>query len=346
VNGVTASSTETLLLTGAQGFLGRHIARVWLRVHPGGRVVGVGRSPYSATHFTYDHTIAGAAVRAGLPPTLLAEPTAGSFEYQRVDVTDACAVAALVDEVRPGVVVHSAAALRGEPLAKLIDANVLAAACLAHAVGALAGRPRLVVVSSGSIYGLGDGSAGAPAEPDPYAVTKRAAERAVGIEAAMTGLSAVAARVFNLAGAGVQDRHLPGRVALELAAMERHSRTELRLGSLDALRDVIDVRDAAEAVVEAACASDDVVDALPDSAGVRTVDVGTGTAQSMREIVRLQVDAMGLTGRVEVVESEARALGAPALCADPASLRALGAVPAITIDETVAEMATYARSQL
>jgi nucleoside-diphosphate-sugar epimerase len=177
-------------------------------------------------------------------------------------------------------------------------------------------------------------------------VTKRAAELAVAAECAASGLIAIAGRVFNLIGPGLQDRHLPGKVALQLAAMEAHGPGELRVGSLDAERDLIDVRDAADALVAVALAAEPDLDGLQAEGALRLIDIGTGHAVRMRDLVRMQIEAMGLSRTVAVVETDSRAMGAESLCADPSGLVALRAAPRITLAQSIADMADYARSQL
>ena len=223
--------------------------------------------------------------------------------------------------------------------------NVLATAALARAVGDLAPEARFVNVSSGSVYGLSSISETPSADPEPYAVTKRAAELAIASECAASGLAAASGRVFNLIGPGLQDRHLPGRIALELALLEGLDNGELRVGSLEAERDLIDVRDAADALTAVASASRAAFDRLPAEGPLRVVDVGTGRLLRMRDLVRLQLETVGLAGKVEVIESEARPIGALALCADPAAIAELGASPQVSLERSVAEMADYARSQ-
>jgi NDP-hexose 4-ketoreductase len=337
----------TLLLTGAQGFLGRHVAVSWLRSHSDGRVVGLGRSAHDVAHFTYGHRLPGGAgeTRAALPPAVAGLAAHPAWSYRRVDLTVPLLVREVVRDVQPTAVIHSAAALRGDPLAGLISSNVLATAVLARAVGDLAPTARFVAVSSGSVAGLGSAPADQGSGAEPYAVTKRAGELAAAAEGATSGLSVVSGRVFNLVGPGLQDRHLPGKVALELAAMAPRGGGELRVGSLDAERDLVDVRDAADALVSVASASDAALSRIRADGALRLIDVGTGRAVRMRDLVRMQIEAARLAGRVEVIESESRATGAATLCADPAALAALDVSPRIPLAQTLVEMADYARSQ-
>jgi GDP-4-dehydro-6-deoxy-D-mannose reductase len=331
-----------LLLTGAQGFLGRHVAAEWLRRHPHGTVVGLGRSEYSGTHFTYTHTIGGRRVPANLPASLTISRQDERSAYRRADVRDMRSLRTAIDAQRPDVIVHAAAALRGDRLDRLLDSNVLATAAVARLAGE--SRSRLVVVSSGSVQALV--GTDVVDDPDPYAATKLAGERIAALESASSGTPTFAARVFNLVGAGLQDRHLPSRVAFELAVLERSGGGRLSLGDLSAERDLIDVRDAARGVVALATADETTLHGLPDHDGIRVVDVGTGRVHAMRDVVRMQIEEAGLTGRVDVDETRRRSPGASRLRADPSGLDFLDAQPQIALEQSLREMADYARSHV
>src|SRR5206468_1837433 len=67
------------------------------------------------------------------------------------------------------------------------------------------------------------------------------------------GLDAVVLRVFNAVGAGMPANTLPGRVAAQLRTALRGG-GEVRLGSLDTVRDFVDIRDIADAALAAALA--------------------------------------------------------------------------------------------
>ena len=56
---------------------------------------------------------------------------------------------------------------------------------------------------------------------EPYGATKRAGEDIARILAAEAGTSLVIGRVFNLIGPGLQDRHLPGKLASQISAIAR-----------------------------------------------------------------------------------------------------------------------------
>jgi len=110
---------------------------------------------------------------------------AAEVTFRPLDVTDAGAVRALVDEARPERAVHGAAITAIPPdaerarFARTVEVNVMGTMILLEA---LRGRPgRVVVVSSGSVYGpretvapIGEDDATVP--QDLYQLTKFAAD--------------------------------------------------------------------------------------------------------------------------------------------------------------------------
>ncbi len=102
------------------------------------------------------------------------------------------------------------------------------------------------------------------------------------------GLDAVVLRVFNPVGAGAPETSLPGRVAAQLRrALDRGA--DVRLGPLDAVRDFVDARDVAAAVLAAAAAP-----ALPHA----VINVGSGTAVPVRSLVKELIAVSGYGGPV------------------------------------------------
>ena len=76
--------------------------------------------------------------------------------------------------------VHSAAALRDESWSDLIAANVTGTSTVVQAMATMVPHSRVVLVSSGSVYGAADRlplhEADSCQPVDPYAATKRSAE--------------------------------------------------------------------------------------------------------------------------------------------------------------------------
>lgn len=265
-----------LLIMGASGFIGTHVHGRALAA--GMEVVTAGRTGFADAlrHYHAD----------------LAEDDPGK-------------VTALIDEVAPDVVVNCVGATAGE-LDALVAVNVTGVYTLTKAMLMAKRAPRLVHLGSAAEYGRAE--PGVPvseqAVPRPaavYGVTKLAGTRLVELAMA-AGLDGVVLRVFNPVGPGAPGSNLPGKVAAELhRALARG--TDVQLGSLDAVRDFIDVRDVADAVIAA-------VTAPALAHGV--LNIGTGRGVPVRTMVRQLLSIAGYTGVIhEDAAGPARAADIP-----------------------------------
>lgn len=113
------------------------------------------------------------------------------------------------------------------------------------------GNPgRLIVVSSGAVYGAGDGSPLSEAAPEvfgsPYVVSKVLVENQAAYYRGR-GLRTVVVRPFNHIGPGQRPGFIVPDLAVKLKSLSRDR--PLAAGNLDARRDYTDVRDVVEAYV-------------------------------------------------------------------------------------------------
>lgn len=207
------------LVTGAAGFVGRHLT-AHLRAC-GDEVIGVDRGP------------------------------------DGVDITDAAAVARLLDEVRPTAIYHLAgwADVGGSWSAPVESFRANAEGTLnvlnaAHE----AGVERVLAVSSADVYGkVGPEelplTEDAPLRPaSPYAASKVAADY-LGLQAWLgRGLPVLRVRAFNHLGPGQTDKFVAPALASRIARAEREGGEQvLPIGDLSARRDFTDVRDVVRA---------------------------------------------------------------------------------------------------
>ena len=232
-------------------------------------------------------------------------------------------VPALLQRERIDAIVHMAAfALVSESVAQpqmYVTNNVTAARVLLEAAGQAAIR-RFVFSSSCAVYGhpakipITEDS---PQQPvNPYGETKRDFERALAEFGPQHGLEVVSLRYFNAAGATAQrgedhepETHLIPSV-LKTALGQRDAvevfGTDYPTADGSAVRDYVHVADIAAAHVAA-------LDAAVDGRSPLALNLGTGSGQSVRQVVDA---ARRVTGRaIRTVERARRPGDPPALVA-------------------------------
>ncbi|KMO43564.1 hypothetical protein VQ03_07680 [Methylobacterium tarhaniae] len=333
--------TARIMITGAQGFLGRYLAAEWLAAEPGAVILGLGRSPALPGTFTHEVHWGEAALPAPLPPGLVRILATPRYAYRAIDIGDGSGLARTIREFRPDLVVHLAAALRDDPPDRLVSTNIGGVVSLLGALRASGVMPRKVVLgSSGSVYGweagreppFGEDARCAPA--DPYAATKRAAEELGRILAEAACLPVVWGRIFNPVGAGQDERHLCGWLGRQIAEAGAGLRApRVEVGSLDTTRDYIDVRDVSGALR---------VLAAHGEPG-RAYNVASGRETSGEEIFAMLVALGDLAAPVEIARRPGRRGDIARSFADASRLAALGYRPRHTLRDSLAEVLAYYR---
>lgn len=214
----------------------------------------------------------------------------GSLSHHQLDLTgsDPAAIAAVIEAARPDAIVNCAGAVAGTP-DELAVANITLPYALVTALIQGPVRARIVHIGSAAEYGPpGTGqpiSESAPLRPaGAYGLTKLAGTRLMELGRS-AGLDTVVLRVFNPVGAGAPETGLAGRAAM-LLREAMASGTDVRLGPLDAVRDFIDARDVAGAVLAAATAR-----RLPHA----VINIGRGAGVPARALVEELLAVSGLS---------------------------------------------------
>jgi len=186
-------SGQTVLVTGAAGFIGSHLAEHLL--HQGARVVGVD----NLNHF-YDP-----AVKRRNLAVLQAHP---GFEAVTLDIRQREAMRELAEARRPDAIVHLAAMAGVRPSiddpSLYAEVNVQGTVNVLDAARAAATRT-VAVASSSSVYGNNDKIPFAETDPvdhpiSPYAATKKACELIAHTYAHLFGLAIPCLRFFTVYG--------------------------------------------------------------------------------------------------------------------------------------------------
>lgn len=206
--------------------------------------------------------------------------------------TDPGTLARLLDAEDPVAVVDAIGSSWGLDPARMAERCTRPSALLLDALRRATCRPRLVHLGSVLEYGQPVEPADPRRTPAPdtaYGRAKLAATRAVLAAADAGDVDAVVLRLVNALGPGLPATSLLGRVAAALAPAARAGvAARVTLAPLEARRDFVDVRDAAEAVLAAA--------GRPVTG--RVLDVGRGEAVPVRALVRLLVEVSGVQATV------------------------------------------------
>ena len=252
------------------------------------RLLIIGASGSIGTH------VRGRALAAGMEVVAAGRTcVADAVRHYHADIAEdpSDKIAALIDEVAPDAVVNCVGATTGE-LDAMVAVNVTGVYTLTRAMLMAKAAPRLVHLGSAAEYGRAE--PGVPvseqAVPRPaagYGATKLAGTRLVELATA-AGLDGIVLRVFNSIGPGTAPSNLPGKVAAELRRALANG-TDIRLGALDTVRDFIDVRDVADAVIAA-------VTAPALAHGV--LNIGSGRGVPVRAMVQELLSIAGYTGEI------------------------------------------------
>jgi GDP-4-dehydro-6-deoxy-D-mannose reductase len=300
-----------VLVTGADGFVGRHLVR---RLRQAGHEVGAGCRPDS-------------------PPVAWGDQAITPIAFE---LTDDRSIGQALG-FRPHAVVHLAAIssnreARDDP-GRAWEVNAAGTARLAEALGRRreqGGDPVLLMVSTGEVYGVGRAAPRLETDPllpaSPYAASKVAAEVAVLEVGRRTGLRTIVARPFTHTGPGQQPRFaLPGFVE-RLRAAKANGDAVVPTGNLDPVRDLLDVRDVVEAYLAL----------LERGTPGEAYNIARGEGRSLAELFGILADLVGVRAEPRPDPRFARARDLPHLVGDSTKLRrATGWTPRLSLDQTL-----------
>jgi GDP-6-deoxy-D-talose 4-dehydrogenase len=293
-----------ILVTGANGFTGRHLLARMARD---------------------GHELHGVVHRKG-------EAAFDLLKARHVaDLRDLPALQDLVGHVRPDRVVHLAAiafVAHGDA-AELYSSNILGTRNLLQALATAERRPDAVLLaSSANVYGnRREGVLDESLPPEPandYGITKLSCEMLARLYA--DRLPIITVRPFNYTGRGQGEQFIIPKII----AHARARRPVIELGNIDVARDFSDVR----AVVDCYAR---LLDAPAAIGGL--FNVCSGTARSLAEVIALVEQLSGNRMEVTVNPAFVRADEVKTLCGSRARLEAeIGALAMPSLRDTLAWM--------
>jgi GDP-4-dehydro-6-deoxy-D-mannose reductase len=305
---ITTLVDTPVLVTGAGGFIGRHLST---RLEEGGAQVWRAVSP---RHQESARVLAG-------------------------DLEDPGFCERTIRASEPAVVFHAAGTTGGRDdasgLLRHIRGNVITTGSLMSGVRAVGTAPRVVVVSSAAVYGAARSPIAetAPLEPTSgYGVSKVAQELIARRHHLAHGADVVAVRPFNLVGPGQPVHLLIPELCLRIARAELSGATSIPVGSLQPHRDFVDVADAVEAMM-----------ALSISAPSGSIyNIGSGVPLTVADVVER---LLGLASRSITAEPD-ESIGASVYDSYPAIQQLEAAIvwkPRVSLDASLAASLEEAR---
>ena len=309
-----------IVVTGANGFVGRHLLRA-LSDRDDASLIAWHRQPGGSNR------------------------TAEVVPSRVVDILDRDAVRRAIAEDRPAQLFHLAGAPHvGDSWRNLLptlQVNVLGTQHLLDAVRREHPECRVLVVTSGMIYSPGPDALdeAAPLVPSsPYGVSKLAQDQLARLTAIQDGLDVVVARPFNHIGPGQDPSFAIASFCRQLALIETGVMpAEMRVGNLDARRDLTDVRDVVAAYLRI----------MDQGEAATAYNVCSGVAHRIGDLL----DTLRTMARVPIRTStdpdRMRPSDIPVLLGDATRLsQALGWSPAIPIVTTLADTLAWWRAEV
>jgi GDP-4-dehydro-6-deoxy-D-mannose reductase len=300
------------LVTGASGFAGGYlVARLLSRGGP----------------------VSAWAHHSGTQPA-----AADGVTWRAVDLLDRAAVREAVAATRPSVIYHCAGFAdvhdAWRATARALRVNAIGTHHLLEAVRETSLSCRVLVTGSAMVYRpstepLTEDSPIGPSSP--YGVSKLAQE----MTADASPLPVLMVRPFNHAGPRQSPAYATSAFAQQVAEIEAGWRQAiLRVGNLDARRDITDVRDTVRAY-----------EALAERGRPHVpYNVCSGRARSMRELLDILLSLSRVRVRVEVDPSRLRPSDNPVIAGSHDRLtRDTGWQPEISIEQTLADLLDHWR---
>jgi GDP-4-dehydro-6-deoxy-D-mannose reductase len=303
------------------------------------------------TGFAGGHLAEALLARGGVEPFGLSRHSDWPAEWRHLDgvrlydldLGQTADVEAVLRDVRPEQVYHLAGyAHVGKSLEEPDAAwtgNLTATRSLYDAILRWGGRPRILYVGSGMIYGDAEQAHDERAElrpASPYAASKAAADLASFQYTCTAGLDIVRARPFNHIGPRQSPQFAVANFARQIAAIEQGRQPPvLETGNLAPQRDLTDVRDIVQAYLLL----------MERGQTGEAYNVGSGALHAMQDILqrllaraRVKIEVRQSAGLVRTTETKAAQADASRL------QRATGWTPRYTLEQTLADILAYWRN--
>jgi len=220
----------------------------------------------------------------------------GDTSIVNVDLLDPNQVQQVLDEVRPDIVINCAGVIDRN---SDFENNVRMSRNLLEAIGAAGLKlHRFVLCGSAGEYGFVDSKYWPVSEntpllaENPYALSKVREEAAVRELAELYQIDAVIARIFNPIGTNMPAKFLVSNILEQIQKINYKEADEIVVSRLDALRDYIDIKDLARAIVLMAT----------QEHRYDTYNIGSGKSTSTSSLLRCILEESGVSESLKTRE--------------------------------------------
>ena len=310
------------LITGIGGFVGPHLVAYLMK--EGHEVVGV------------DATF----------PEEKDKTFLRGLELHQISLMDYDGLKAILTKVRPERIVHlasaSSVALSWEKPVDCFVNNTNIFLNLVEAVRTSGIRCRILSVGSSEEYGpvsvkdvpLREDRMANPM--NPYAVARVAQEHLSKVYSRGYGLDIVCTRSFNHLGPGQTDRFVVSSFVRQAVEVAKGRRGKIICGSLDIVRDFIDVRDVVKAY-----------DCILESGVTGEIyNVCSGKGVTLKEVLDRICGKLGIAGAYFVDPSLIRPIDNPVIIGNNSKLARLKFTPAHDFERSIDDMIAWWQARL
>ena len=312
-----------ILITGAGGFVGHHLANYLGNSQPAANLCGTTLFPDETVSPAIEHT-------------------------RQIDLKEPRQVRDLLQAFAPEVIFHLAAQAfvprSFEDPWETLENNIRSQLNIIHACLQLDISPRTVIVSSAEIYGA-VATANLPLDEraeirptNPYSVSKVAQDMLALQYHLSHGLPIMRARPFNHIGPGQNIRFVAPAFAIQIARIEANRQEPfIYVGNLEAKRDFTDVRDIVRAYT---------LIAEKGNPGA-PYNVASGAATSVRQILDSLLEMTDVDIEVRVDPARLRPVDIAEIRGDAGKLRRdTGWGPTFTLEETLNDVLVDCRQRV
>lgn len=317
-----------VLVTGAAGFVGSHL------IHA-----------LASSHSASDSIVAWRrAARSGRPISGHPPRDYGNHadvHWQEVDILQADDVRAAVDAAAPSSIYHCAGVASvcdsWDDTRTPLEGNVKGTDNLLQAVVSSGLSTKILIPGSALVYRPASRALreDGPIGPlSPYGLSKLAQEM-LARRYAEEGLPVLSTRSFTHVGPGQSVSYAASSFAYQIAQIEAgHTPPLIRVGNLDAQRDITDVRDTVSAYLAL------MGQGLPG----RIYNVCSGQAHRIADVLEILLTQASVPISIEIDELRLRPSDNPVLMGDPSRIRQdTGWRPRIPLRQTLEDLLDYWR---